>query len=307
MSVIFAANLIEGPVLVSDCRATSRQSKAKSDTATKILPLTSNLIVGVVGNPIQAGVILENISKKVKEKGESCLQKDSIKKTVIGVLKNTDIVSIQSSKCQLIFAGQDKTKHQFAPLESLKEHFEKENKPILMGHEGLHLANLLMRPKVSGLAEFAFPESFIYSFSYPEINFTNVPVLRFKTWGSGGDYIKEKMRKDFHRLWDLETYKAMPSMKLMILAISFEKDLKEAPEELCIGGLPQVVTLLPNGEIFFMGYQKGGPDGKYELSMKYENGYWTQKNLQNGHEVKTLPSLFATPDFKKENILDFSL
>ena len=44
MTLIVAHHLIEGPILVSDSRATERKTKNPSDTATKILPLINDCI-----------------------------------------------------------------------------------------------------------------------------------------------------------------------------------------------------------------------------------------------------------------------
>ena len=206
MTIIVAANLIEGPILASDCRSTNKITKKVSDTATKILPLTANLIVGVAGNPIQAGTLLKNLVSNAHKYGKQILEPQNIKSTIKIVAEQTNIVDINSSRCNLIFAGLDINNKQLVHTDKLKYYLEKENETILdAGEGGLNLMINLMRPEFNGLIEFNFPKSFIYTLSYPENHIREIPLLEFDAWGSGKEFVKNRLNNEFYKLWDLKS------------------------------------------------------------------------------------------------------
>lgn len=307
MTVVVAANLIEGPILASDSRATQRSNKKPSDTATKIIPITENLIAGIVGNPIQAGSLLRALVIKVNQKGKEIINPPKLKETIKEVAEETDIVDANDSRCHVIFAGLDRQNKQRVHTDKLRFYLEKEHETIVEGQAGLGLIIKLMDPKFDAVIEFNFPRSFIYDLSYPLNDISEVGILELATWGSGGTFIKNRMEKDFHKLWDLKTLDKVPFFKRMIFAIALGDIIKDAPPENYIGGLPQIVILDSKSGLGFQSYSRNGFDGKPSVTMKFVGDSWEQIDEKSGRVVKTTPSIFSPRKFDPTEIVDFAI
>lgn len=308
MTLIIAHHLIEGPVLISDSRATNRQTKKPSDTATKIIPLTNDMIVGIVGNPHQAASILIALKNEYII-NHSILDSDSFIKNIKYISDKVQPVDKNNSKCTLIFAYLNRNKNQKVPVDKLRFYLNKTGKPITGGggSEVLSLMAFLMSDsKEPTHIEFSFPESYMVTLDYPFPQTKEVLLLEAGAWGSGAKLIKDELDKESYKLWSLEAYKDVPWFKTMILSVSTNDTIKKGNTEYFIGGLPQVVALTPKG-IFFQSYSSGGPDKEEYFSMIYNNGSWEQINHKTGKIVKTFPGILNKRTFSESEIVDFSL
>jgi hypothetical protein len=304
MTIIVAHHLIEGPILVSDSRATEKKTKNPSDTATKILPLIEDCIVGIVGNPVQATSILLTLRERYL-KDNKVLNPDKIIESITYAANNTNPVNINDSRCKLIFCYLDRNDTQKVPIEKLRFHWEKTSKPIISGEQALPLVMHIM----SGNDEpreinFNFPKSHIVELSYPNPTIKEIGLLEMDAWGSGAELAKKHLKTENYKLWSLESYKDVPWFKTMIIAASMEDLIKEGGKDYFIGGFPQVVALTPGG-IFFQSYESGSPDQEKHTTMKYNNGSWEQINNKTGKIVKTTPSVFGKKKFDESEIVDF--
>lgn len=303
MTLIVAYHLIEGPILASDSRATLRRSKQSSDTATKILPLTESCIVGLVGNPHQAAAILLTL-RKLYLKDKTTLEPNNIESSILEAARITDPIDITDSRCKLIFCYLDMSTNQKVSVQKLRFHWEKEGKPIVPGEQALPLIMHLMSGAESPKEiEFYFPRSHILELNYPFPSTRKVQLLEMDAWGSGSEYAKKQIERDYYKLWSLESHKDIPWFKTMIIAISMEDIIKNG-KEYFIGGFPQVVALTPTG-IHFQSYEKGTNDTEIHTTMKYNNGYWEQMDNTTGKLVKTTPGIFGERKYDESEIVDF--
>lgn len=307
MTVILAANLIEGPILASDSRVTQRPTKKTSDTATKIIPLKQDLIIGIAGNSKQAALIIKNLIDEVNSTGIDIISPRHLRKTIQEVAKNTEIVDVQDSRCHLIFAGLDHTSCQKVPIEKLKYYLEKENQVIIGGNQAPSLMLALMDLEFTGELDFNCPRSFIYHLSYPSVEIDEVKVLELDSWGSGGNFVKEEFEREFYKFWDLKMLDNAPFFKKMILTITLEDIIKRAPNEIFIGGLPQIVSIDSKLGLSFQSYTRNGMDGKPQTTMKFMGDHWEQINEQTGKVVRTLPNLLGGRTFDPSEIVDFAI
>ncbi len=304
MTLIVAHHLIEGPILVSDSRATERKTKNPSDTATKILPLINDCIVGIVGNPYQAAAILLTLRELyVKDKG--ALSPGNIIDSITAAANKTDLVDIHDSRCKLIFCYLDRSASQKVSMQKIRFHWEKTNKPIVPGDQALPLVMHLMSGKDEPREiDFNFSKSRIVELKYPNPSIKELDLLEMDAWGYGADFAKKHLETDYYKLWTLESYNKTPWFKTMIIAISMEDLINEGGKDYFIGGFPQVVALTPNG-IHFQSYESGSPDQEKHTTMKYVNGSWEQRDNKTGRVIKTTPGIFGKRKFDKSEVVDF--
>ena len=304
MTVIVAHHLIEGPILVSDSRATQRKTKKASDTATKILPLINDCIVGIAGNPYQAAEILLTL-RSYYLKDKDIFNPVRFNSSIVKAAENTDPVDIEDSRCKLVFCYLDRSLKQNVPVSNLRFHWEHEGKPIVSGEQALPLVMHLMSGKEEPKEiEFNFPRSHVVELSYPENTYREIGLLEMDAWGYAASLVKERLSSDFYKLWSLESYKDVPWFKPMIIAASMEDLIRDKGNDYYIGGFPQVVTLTPGG-IYFHSYSSGSADQDRHTTMKYSNGFWEQTNNKTGEVITTTPGVFGKRKFDGSEIVDF--
>ncbi len=304
MTIVIAEHFIEGPVLIADSRATDRRTKVGSDTATKILPLITDCIVGIVGNPRQAGEILKNLRDDFVG-NINLLTPDEFNTAIVCAAEATDPIDINSCGCKLIFCYLDRHSKQAVPVDKLRYHWNKEGKPIVPGEQAFPLIVHLMSDKQEPKEiDFNFPKSHVVELMYPENTYREIDLLEIDAWGYKASVIKDRLSADFYKLWSLESYQNVPWFKTMIAAITMEDIIKERGDQHYIGGFPQVVALTPSG-IHFQSYSSGSADQEKYTTMKYTNGYWEQINNKTGVVIKTIPEIYGKRKFDGSEIVDF--
>lgn len=299
MTVIIGVNLIEAPILASDSRSTGKNSKKVSDTATKIIPLTNYLCAGICGNPRQAAAILQEIHKHWQDEGDSVLHPKYLLENIGKIAEDVLPVDPNYSRCIIVFAGIDPNEKQIVPMSKILEYFNKENKQFTDGREGVALTMTALSSKGKGNAEFNFPKSYLFTYTFPTNEVKKIDILEHGFWGSGAKLVEDSLGKEMYKLWGLSGFP-----KPMIFAMNLSELIKEKGESVGIGGLAQVVSVTATEGVVFHGYAKQNLDGETELAMKFENGVWHQVNSK-GEIIKTLPSLLSSPTFDPSEIVNF--
>lgn len=305
MTIVIAQHFIEGPILISDSRATKKTTGEGSDTATKILPLTNDCIVGIVGNPYQAAKVLISLRDDFIN-NPKILIPEEFNAAIIRASEHTELVSKGDPRCRLIFCYLDRRNRQNVPVNKLRHHWNKVGRPIIPGEQAFPLVAHLMSDKEEPKEiDFNFPKSHIVELTYPSNTYTEVELLDMDVWGYASAELRDRLRPEFYRLWSLESYGNVPWFKSMIAATVMEDIIREEGQRHYIGGLPQVVALTPKG-ILFQSYSSGSVDQDHHTTMKYVNGSWEQIDNKSGKIVKTAPGIFGSRNFDPSEIVDFN-
>jgi hypothetical protein len=304
MTLIVGANFIEGPLLASDSRSTARKTKNASDTATKIMPLNSHLMVGICGNPRQAIEILRAIfDHNRKFPDHDVLRPGYLLKNINKIAEDVLPIDINDSRCTLIFAGIDKNNNsQIIHTDKIKEYFDKANNAFDDGTEyPATLTLAVVTGQIKGYLEFNYPHSYLFTYSFPSAEVAETKLLEYGSWGSGASAFKKVFDKEFHQFWGVND--VFP--KNIIFPLMIKDLIDKTGDSIFIGGLPQVASIDKNNGVVFHGFSKNNLNGEAEIIMKFEDGVWHQINNKTGKVIKTLPNLFDRPSFNPEEVVDF--
>lgn len=303
MTLIVGINFIEGPILVADSRATSLRDNKVSDTATKIFPLSENVIVGVVGNPLQGAKLLKEIIDLQKKNARfNILDFSLLKHAIKDICQDVPLDPVHPW-CDLIFASVDPNNRQIVPSDKIKEYFEKYNKQFEVGgkYPDARLTLLVVTGQIKGDIQLNFPRSELFSYSFPENEVREVPILNFESWGSGSKVFKDKLADEIPKMYSVD-----PMPKPLLLATLIKDVIDQDTGKSHIGGLPQIVSITKEG-IQFNGFQKNKNETEIDCIMRFENGVWHQIDGKTGKVVKTRKLLTDKPNLTPEEIVDFML